>query len=135
MCWEEYQGYFRIFIQIIYKTVTKLFKQMRSSEVVKQDIIEHLTWDDRIDVNNVYVYVEDGNVQLKGNVPTYSAKLAASNDAYMIDGVMNVDNQLEAVYPETDKVLNDDEITSNIVNMLLWNSNIVSFRGSLPIHA
>lgn len=108
---------------------------MRSSEVVKQDIIEHLTWDDRIDVNNVYVYVEDGNVQLKGNVPTYSAKLAASNDAYMIDGVMNVDNQLEAVYPETDKVLNDDEITSNIVNMLLWNSNIVSFRGSLPIHA
>jgi len=99
---------------------------MKKAEVLKQDIIDHLTWDDRIDVNNVYVYVEDGNVQLRGNVPTFSAKLAASKDAQIIDGVKNIDNQLEVVYPRTEQVLNDNEITNNIVNMLLWNSNIVS---------
>jgi osmotically-inducible protein OsmY len=99
---------------------------MKTSEILKQKIIDHLTWDDRIDSNDVYVYVEDGNVQLRGSVPTFSAKLAASKDAQMIDGVTNVDNQLEVSYPQTEEVLNDNEITSNIVNMLLWNSNIVS---------
>jgi osmotically-inducible protein OsmY len=95
---------------------------MKATEIIKQDIVDHLAWDDSIDANEVYVHVENGNVQLKGKVPNFSAKIAAAQDAYMVAGVKNVDNQLEVGYQHTGKLPDDTAITSNIINMFVNNS-------------
>ena len=97
-----------------------------TSEIRKQDVVDQLIWDNSVNANDVFVNVQDGNVQLKGEVSTYSAKLAAAEDAYKVAGVRNVENLIEVKLPETTVLPNDDEITSNINKMLLWNSNIVS---------
>ncbi|MFP4060040.1 MAG: BON domain-containing protein [Bacteroidota bacterium] len=95
-------------------------------EIKKQDIIDELTWDDRINANEVLVEVHDGNVTLKGKVPNFSSKVAATRDAYRIAGVKNVKNEIDVEFPATVTYPNDDEITANIHNMLLWNSDISS---------
>ena len=99
---------------------------MEKKEIRKQDIIDQLVWDERVDANDVIVHIENDVVQLKGKVPTLGAKLAASDDAYMIDGVVNVDNQIEVERTERKDIPADDEISSNILRMLLWNDNIAS---------
>ena len=99
---------------------------MEKKEIRKQDIIDQLVWDERVDANDVIVHIENDVVQLKGKVPTLGAKLAASDDAYMIDGVVNVDNQIEVERTERKDIPADDEISSNILRMLLWNDTIAS---------
>jgi len=97
-----------------------------TEQLRKQDIIDQLTWDDSVDANEVHVTVEDGIVKLKGKVPNFTAKLAASKDAYMVAGVKDVKNDIDVQYPATLQVPPDEEITSNINNMLIWNDNILS---------
>ncbi len=95
-------------------------------EVIKQDIIDHLIWDDGVNANDVYIHIENGNVRLTGKVPNFSAKMAATQDAYMIAGVKNVDNQLEVGFVSTGNMPDDAEITSNVRHMLLWNNKLIS---------
>ena len=99
---------------------------METRELTKQDVIDQLVWDDRVDANDVLVNVEDGSVQLKGKVPNISAKFAAARDAYMVTGVQSVDNQLEVEFPSTETIPEDEQLTNNVSNMLLWNDSIDS---------
>ena len=99
---------------------------METLEKRKHDIVNHLTWDDRVDANEIFVHVEDGKVILTGEVPDFSAKLAASKDAWMIEGVKSVENKLKVKFPDYDKLPDDAAITSTINYMLLWNDNILS---------
>ncbi|MBD3226595.1 MAG: BON domain-containing protein [Candidatus Lokiarchaeota archaeon] len=85
-----------------------------SSERIKKDIIDTLYWDNRVDASNINVIVsEDKNVRLEGKVATYTARLAASQDAWTISDVNFVDNQIDVEYPRT-LVLSDEEVKSNI---------------------
>jgi osmotically-inducible protein OsmY len=99
---------------------------MKTDEIKKQDVIDQLVWDDRVNANDVMVHIEDGSVKLKGKVPNISAKYAAARDAYMVEGVISVDNQLEVEFPERETIPTDMEITSNVSNMLLWSDNVIS---------
>jgi osmotically-inducible protein OsmY len=99
---------------------------METNEIRKQDVIDQLVWDDRVNANDVMVKVEDGTVKLKGKVPNIRAKYAAARDAYMVEGVISVDNQLEVEFPERETVPTDVEITRNVSNMLLWSNNVIS---------
>jgi osmotically-inducible protein OsmY len=99
---------------------------METTEKIKQDIIEHLKWDNSINANDVSVHVSDGNVQLQGKVPNFSSKIAATQDAYMVSGVKYVDNQIEVGVTEREKLPDDTEITHNLINMFLWNSHLRS---------
>ncbi len=99
---------------------------METTELRKQDVIDQLVWDDRVNANDVFVNVENGSVQLKGKVPNISAKFAAASDAYMVDGVTSVDNQLKVEFPERETIPEDAQITSNVSNMLLWSDSIDS---------
>ncbi|MFW5757636.1 MAG: BON domain-containing protein, partial [Bacteroidota bacterium] len=96
----------------------------QTDEFIKQDIIDHLVWDDSIDANDIHVSVNDGVVELTGTVPGYTTKLAAEEDARQVKGVIDVDNSLEIVFPPQTSRPSDAAITSNIENKLLWNSSI-----------
>lgn len=97
-----------------------------TTEIIKQDIIDQLTWDNRIDANDVYVSVRDGVVILQGTVPSYAAKVAAEKDAYQVDGVNRVENELKVEFPPETERPDDQEITENIEKKLIWNSQVNS---------
>ena len=63
----------------------------RTKEEVKQDIVEHLAWDARVNAAEVDVEVRDGTVTLRGTVPSHRARTAAVEDAERIRGVGMLD--------------------------------------------
>lgn len=112
-------------------------------EVIKKNIVEQLMWDDSVNANDVHVEIIDDTARLTGSVPNYTAKLAAERNAFMVEGIKNVENLLEVIFPPTVTIPTDGEIKSNINNILSWYSdfsgdidvevknNIVSLTGSV----
>jgi len=117
----------------------------RSSEEIKKDVVDQLYWDSRIDASSVKVEVSDRKVALTGKVPSYTAKLAAETDTLTIPEVASVTNNLEIHHPAGVKLPTDIEIQGNVVNSLIWKTNIdstnidvavdkgiVTLKGSVP---
>ncbi|MBN2292223.1 MAG: BON domain-containing protein [Pirellulales bacterium] len=96
----------------------------RTSEDIKKDIVDQLYWDDRVDAADVNVTVEDGKVVLHGTVPTLIARHYASADTLTVAGVRKLDNQLTVRYPTSVTAPSDEQIRSNVDNILQWNSHI-----------
>lgn len=97
---------------------------MRLDENIKKDIVDQLYWDDRVNAASVSVNVMDGTVTLTGNVPTYKARLSATEDAWKIDGVTNVRNQLVVFYTSSAKMPSDSELENRARKAIFWNSDI-----------
>lgn len=97
-----------------------------NEEIIKQNIIDQLTWDDSVNANDIQVEVQESTVQLKGTVPNYTAKLAAERNTLNVPGVLNLESFLKVEFPPRLTMPNDPEITQNIKNILAWNSNINS---------
>lgn len=95
-----------------------------SKEKIKKEVVEQLYWDSRVDASQIEVEVEGGRVILKGVVPNYHAKNAASSDTWTISGVKEVDNQIEVKYPASVTVPTDEQIESDIEKALEINLNI-----------
>jgi osmotically-inducible protein OsmY len=119
-----------------------------NEELIKQNLVEQLVWDDRVDANQIRVnIVSEGIVMLEGVVSSYAEKIAAGNDVFEVPGVKHVENNLEVIYPETDLRSNDEDISEKISNALKWNSKIestniniktinrfVTLRGTVPTY-
>jgi osmotically-inducible protein OsmY len=65
-------------------------------EQIKQKVVDQLTWDDRVDASQVEVGVEFGRVALSGTVSSNFTEQAAIDDAWSVDGVVAVVNDLES---------------------------------------
>lgn len=61
---------------------------------IKQDVLDDLLHDVRIDATNITVEVANGVVRLEGTVQTYFQKITAGADAQRIKGVRDVVNDL-----------------------------------------
>lgn len=95
-----------------------------SNEDIKANVVDNLRWDSRVDATNVTVEVSDGTVTLKGNVPSFTALTAATNNAWNVVGVTDVDNQLIVEYPSAVTVPSDADIKKNIESILAWDNDI-----------
>lgn len=93
-------------------------------EILKKNIIEQLTWNDKVDATNVNVDVKDNTILLKGTVNSYLSKLVVAREAMLIARNYDIDNQLNVEFKLEEQVPTDNEITDNIQNSLIWNSNI-----------
>ena len=89
---------------------------MSDNDVDKQ-VVDQLYWDNSVQVADVGVTVDDGWVTLEGSVPSYSAKYTAEDDAYLVDGVKFVDNQLVVNYPTFPS---DKQIKEDVKSALDW---------------
>ncbi|MFW5820974.1 MAG: BON domain-containing protein [Bacteroidota bacterium] len=94
------------------------------SRINKQDIIDHLNWDDSVNNIDIKIEIEDNTVQLKGTVPNYTSKLAAERDVLQVSGVEKVENYLQVKFPPSVTIPNDHDIKENITKMLVWNNMI-----------
>ncbi len=95
-----------------------------SEEIKKQEIVDQLAWNDSVNANDVNVTVKGNTAMLEGSVPTYAAKRAAEEEAYLVGGITRVDNMLEVVFPPELTLPTDEEIRSNVEARLLWNNQI-----------
>lgn len=90
-------------------------------------------WDNRVDASDVKVEVDAGTVQLTGTVPNFTARNMAETDAWLIDGVASVVNNLTVKFPSEFKIPSDDEIKSNVSNRLLWDPSIDSTKVDISV--
>lgn len=97
---------------------------MATDEKIKRDVVDQLYWDSRVDASNVKVEVNDGKVKLDGEVPSFRAMESASEDAYLMEGVRFVDNDLAIRFAET--VPSDKDIEDDIKVTLAWDADIDS---------
>ncbi|MBD3362847.1 BON domain-containing protein [Candidatus Dojkabacteria bacterium] len=65
---------------------------------IAEDVVNALSRNISVNVDDVNVKVKDGKVTLTGTVPTSTASTAAENSAYFTLGVTDVDNQLIVSY-------------------------------------
>jgi len=94
-------------------------EQAKQAEQIKEDIVDQLLWDSRVDASKVSVEVEDGIVTLTGRVPTYSDREAIHTDVWSIPGVVSVESHIGVDRPTT--ALSDNELESRIKSVLEWN--------------
>ncbi len=96
----------------------------RKDETIKKEVVDQLYWDNRVEADDISVVVENGEVILKGSVPTHGARSSAVTDTWMIDGVTNVEDQIDVELSTRAEIPTDAEIQENIQNILSWNTNI-----------
>lgn len=93
---------------------------------VKEAIKDRFIWDNRILSADINVEIKDGTVRLTGEVPNYSGKLAAEEDAMAIEGVRNVENHITVRYPESIVRPTDEQIRTFIEDLIVLDDRINS---------
>ncbi len=96
------------------------------TEDLKNYVEQQLKWDNRIADQDIEIDVTDHKVVLKGSVPDYASYIAAENDVYMIEGIHEVNNRLNIIYPPAFEVPDDEEIKEKVEKMIEWDSSIRS---------
>lgn len=105
----------------------------RTDEDIKADVVNQFKWDARIDASDISVTVDNGKVKLGGEVPSVTGKTAAADDAYLVDGVISVENNLKVSFPETKTVPTDADIKTNVVDALSFNSDLESYKVDVTV--
>jgi osmotically-inducible protein OsmY len=96
-------------------------EQRMSDSALRQDIIDELEFEPRVNAAHIGVAVENGVVTLSGHVGSYAEKLAAEKAAKRVKGVHAIAEKIEVRCP-SDKKTADDEIASRAVNILRWSA-------------
>lgn len=96
----------------------------KAPERLKEDILNQLHSDSRVDETHIQVEIEGNKAVLTGIVTSLAARKAAEADASIIPGIDLVDNRLRVRYPEHPGMPGDKEIRARIEDSLLWNSSI-----------
>lgn len=99
---------------------------MATDERIKKEIIDQLYWDTRVDASDIKVEVSDRNVVLAGTVPSYGTRQAAETDAFIIQGVVSVRNDLQVKFTPEVTIPTDEALVSNIETLLEWHPDIES---------
>ncbi len=102
-----------------------MFK-LSTDEVIKSKVVDQLRFDAKVDASDIKVEVDNNKVTLEGSVSSFSGKTSAEDDAYLISGVFDVENNLEVEFEVPPAIPTDDEIETRINNTLLWNTEINS---------
>ena len=89
-------------------------------------VIASLDLDPRIpDSLEIAVAADDGFVTLRGSVESFSQRRAAGQDAKNVDGVCDIDNQLNVSLTGSDR-RDDDEIRGAALQNLIWDVEVPS---------
>ena len=94
-----------------------------SDEHLATDVLTELSWDPRVQPNEITVNVKDGVVTLGGWVDAYAKRRAAAEAAHRIRGVKAVANDIE-VRLAASGTPTDAALTEVILSALEWNGLI-----------
>jgi len=97
---------------------------------ISEAIENEISYDPAINLNNINITVNQGIVELTGQVSNILTKDRAANIAEMVKGVSTVSNRIE-VTPK--KTLKDSDIRSNIMASLLENPTTESYEVNVDV--
>ncbi len=92
-----------------------------SDLILRQNIMDELQFEPRVNSAQIGVAVKDGVVTLSGHVGSYAEKLAAEKAVKRVRGVKAIAEELDVRFPE-DKKTADDEIAARAVSLLRWSA-------------
>jgi osmotically-inducible protein OsmY len=110
-------------------------EKMATDELIKTNVTDQLFWDGRVDASEIKISVDDGTVNLEGDVNSLVAKEAASADAWQVNGVNWVNNKLNVQLAAIQSAPTDDQLESNIRNRLMWDPDISEFKLDIAVNA
>lgn len=93
-------------------------------EIIKKNIIDRLTINDAVNINNIHVSVTKNEVLLQGHVATYSGKVEAFRDATEAAKGYPVINELQVHFQPNQPSVPDNEISENIQQYYKWQKSI-----------
>jgi osmotically-inducible protein OsmY len=97
-------------------------------------VIANIEGDPRIpDSLEIAVAANDGIVTLRGTVESFSQRRAAAQDAKLIDGAYDVDNQLKVNLIGANR-RDDDEIRGAALQGLIWDVEVPSDFVDVKVH-
>lgn len=98
----------------------------RTDRDIQNDVLDELTWEPRIQPNEIGVSVTEGVVTLAGWVENYAKKWAAERAAHRVNRVRAVANDIEVRLPGSAE-RSDPEIATAVTETLEWDA-FVSIR-------
>jgi osmotically-inducible protein OsmY len=105
--------------------------RIKTDEGILKDVVDSLYWDSRVDASKVSVRVNDGIVTLSGTVPSYSTRVAALEDTWVITGVRDVKNELTVDIQAESPA--DSEIKSNVEHSFAWDTELYPFEIKIDV--
>ncbi|HVX73277.1 MAG: BON domain-containing protein [Devosia sp.] len=99
---------------------------------LKQDIIDELEFEPRVDATKIGVAVDGGIVTLSGWVESYPQKLAAERAVMRVHGVKGIAEEIE-VRPDSFDGVSDDEIARRAIAALHWSTLIPDDRVTVKV--
>ncbi|MGW0434153.1 BON domain-containing protein [Micromonospora sp. NPDC003197] len=98
----------------------------RTDRDIQNDVLDELSWEPRIQPNEIGVSVTEGVVTLAGWVENYAKKWAAERAAHRVNQVRAVANDIEVRLPSAAE-RSDPEIATAVAQTLEWDA-VVSIR-------
>lgn len=99
---------------------------------LRQDVLDELDFDPRVDARTIGVSVEDGIVTLTGYVATYAERVAAEKLVKHVTGVEGVANELGVRLP-VNAERNDADIARAAVHALAWMTTVPKDRVKVSV--
>ncbi|NLG18194.1 MAG: BON domain-containing protein [Fibrobacter sp.] len=93
-------------------------------EQIKEDILNNLSRDSRIDHAKIKVEVTDHTVVLSGEVKSYTAREAAETDSWSVKGVGAVENNLRVKFPVSYMQPSDTVVKANVERLVSWDPDL-----------
>lgn len=94
---------------------------MRSDALIKDDILEEIDFDPKVEATDIGVTVKNGAVTLHGTVQSYFEELAVIKAAKRIKGVHTVVEEIRIKYLP-DPQIGDTDIAEHIAHLCEWNT-------------
>jgi osmotically-inducible protein OsmY len=104
-------------------------------ELVKENIVEALTLDARVDASDITVEVNNGEVILRGTAPSYLAATSASDIALETRGAISVKNRIAVIYQPPFTPPTDAELRNIIVSKLSASPDISILDTKIEVKA
>ena len=97
---------------------------MKNNAEIQKDVQDAIKWEPLLNAAEIGVTVKDGVVTLTGTVDSYTKKTEAEDAAKNVAGVKAVVEKIEINYGSRWAKKDDNEIATEIVNVLKWNWQI-----------
>jgi osmotically-inducible protein OsmY len=104
-------------------------------EQIKENVVEALVSDARVDASDVSVEVNNGEVVLRGTVPSYLAATAAYDVALETAGVISVKNRIAVIYQPPFIPPTDLELRTTILSKLSRSPDIDVLDTEIEVNA
>lgn len=104
-----------------------------TDRTLREDIVNELDFEPRVNAAHIGVIVEKGIVTLSGHVSSYLEKVAAEDAVRRVKGVRAIATEIGVRYPFEKKTA-DDEIARRAVDILAWDATVPRNAVKITVH-